>query len=364
MTADEKLESAQKLKGEGNAAFKSKDFEAAVAAYTDALRYSEAVNTPSAHSASQEQAAAALELTLALKSNAAIACFKLQRFRECAAFCDGIIEVKKQETPVKVLFHRGLALVELGELDTAEEDITLAAKAQPANTAIAQALKRVRAAQALEQRRESSLAKRMFSAELYDDKADVQPAWKGPLPHVFFDVKIGDAEPERVTFALRPDVVPKTAENFRALCTGEKGTGASGKPLHFKDSVFHRIIPGFMCQGGDFTRGDGTGGESIYGEKFEDENFTLKHTKPGLLSMANSGPGTNGSQFFITTAATPHLDGKHVVFGSVVDGYDTVKKMEAAGSASGKTSQPVVIVDCGELPAPDVDDAGGAAEHK
>ena len=126
---------------------------------------------------------------------------------------------------------------------------------------------------------------------------------------VFFDVKIGDAPAERVLMGLYGKVVPKTAENFRALCTGERGEGKSGKPLHYKGSAFHRIIPTFMCQGGDFTNGDGTGGESIYGEKFDDENFRVPHSKTGLLSMANAGAATNGSQFFITVAETPSLNG-------------------------------------------------------
>src|SRR5574343_579360 len=119
---------------------------------------------------------------------------------------------------------------------------------------------------------------------------------------VFFDITIGGRAAGRVVFELFSDV-PETCENFRALCTGERGVGRSGKPLHFQNCVFHRIIPQFMCQGGDFTRGDGTGGESIYGDKFADENFVLKHTSPGLLSMANAGKNTNGSQFFITPAA-------------------------------------------------------------
>jgi peptidylprolyl isomerase len=168
-------------------------------------------------------------------------------------------------------------------------------------------------------------------------------------PRVFFDITIGGAPAGRIEFELFADTTPKTAENFRALCTGEKGKGASGKPLHYKGSGFHRIIQKFMCQGGDFTRGNGTGGESIYGEKFADENFKLKHTTPNLLSMANAGPGTNGSQFFITTIACPWLDGKHVVFGKVVAGAEVVAKMEAAGSQSGATSSPVVIADSGQL---------------
>lgn len=171
-----------------------------------------------------------------------------------------------------------------------------------------------------------------------------------PNPKVFFDIVIGQMKAGRVVMELFADVTPKTAENFRALCTGEKGIGKVGKPLHYKGSAFHRIIPNFMCQGGDFTRGNGTGGESIYGAKFNDENFKLKHTGPGILSMANAGPNTNGSQFFICTTKTPWLDGKHVVFGKVVDGYKVVEQMEAVGSESGRTTEPVVIEDSGQLP--------------
>ncbi|OMJ20981.1 Peptidyl-prolyl cis-trans isomerase E [Smittium culicis] len=175
------------------------------------------------------------------------------------------------------------------------------------------------------------------SAKDINTKNDPTESISKSNPRVYFEISVEGRSAGRIEFVLRSDIVPKTAD-----CIHSKGFG-------FKGSVFHRVIPKFMCQGGDFTNFNGTGGKSIYGSKFEDENFKLRHDKPGLLSMANSGPGTNGSQFFITFAKTEWLDDKHVVFGHVSSGLEVVRMIEALGSSSGKPKKKISVTDCGEI---------------
>lgn len=236
-------------------------------------------------------------------------------------------------------------------LKEAKADLMMAYKVDNKNKDVRKALQQLKTAVADAKQKEKSTFGGIFAKGLsmYGDKTGVVALNDPANPKVFFDIKQGEKELGRIVMQLYKNVTPKTAENFRCLCTGEKGVGKSGKDLHYKGSIFHRVIKGFMIQGGDFTNADGTGGESIYGEKFDDENFKQKHTEGGLLSMANAGPGTNGSQFFITSSETPHLDGKHVVFGKVIEGMDVVREIENAESENDKPNVDIIISDCGEF---------------
>ena len=260
--------------------------------------------------------------------------------------------IKLDSENVKALYRRGVGRMALGLLSESKSDLMTAGKLDPKNKEVRKELENLKVKVAEAKSKEKAAFGGLFGkVSMYDEKKGVKVlrAPSANNPKVFFDIKHGEEKMGRVVFQLFEDIVPKTADNFKKLCTGEMGKSKrSDAKLWFKGCAFHRVIKDFMIQGGDFTAGDGTGGESIYGEKFDDENFDLKHTEAGQLSMANAGPGTNGSQFFITSRAVPHLDGKHVVFGKVIEGMDIVRAIEDV--EKGEQDKPVVevyIEDCG-----------------
>uniref|UniRef100_A0A7S3G7C9 peptidylprolyl isomerase n=1 Tax=Palpitomonas bilix TaxID=652834 RepID=A0A7S3G7C9_9EUKA len=333
----EKMEKATEAKNKGNEFYKAGDNKQAVEAYSDGLRYVE-----------YETGETFKAVKLSLLLNKSQAALKLSEYSDAKESASKALDEDKDN--VKGLFRRGSALLGLGDYKEAKADFLRVLELDEKNVQAKKSLLEIKKRIQKEKEKEKKAFGNMFAklGDMYEEKADLK-VWKGPLPKCFFDITIGGEAKGRVVMELFADKTPKTAENFRALCTGEKGNGKAGKPLHYKGSTFHRVIKDFMIQGGDFTNGNGTGGESIYGEKFEDENFDVKHTEAGLLSMANAGPGTNGSQFFITTKDTPHLDGKHVVFGRVVEGMDVVRAIEDTEVEGSTPKQEVVVADCGEL---------------
>lgn len=339
MSDEEKTADASKLKAEATECFKAKDFDNAVSKYTEAAELVEEVDS-------------ALELWLACKLNTAQACINLKDFPSACEAASAALD--KDPRSVKALYRRGLSRNHLGLPEEAMRDLTVALEIDAANKPVKVELTKAKKLIADAKKKEKAAYGNMFSKiSVYNDKEVpvVTQLSSSTNSKVFFDITIGDESAGRIVMELYNNVTPKTCENFRSLCTGVAGNASTGQPLHYKGSAFHRVISGFMIQGGDFTRGDGTGGESIYGEKFADENFKIKHTERGQLSMANAGPGTNGSQFFITSGPTPHLDGKHVVFGKVIDGLDVVEKIEGIKTKSDRPVQPCVIADCGEIVA-------------
>merc|ERR1719498_1319385 len=350
LSDEEKMQVANELRAEGKELFTSKNFSEAAALYEDALGYVDAAE------GSDDSATLIASLTL----NQAIALSKSQEDNAGAVVaCTKVLEAPEVTAGyhTKALYWRAMSKFQMADFKGCKADCVACCKADPKNKAARKLHKKATAAMKEAKAKEKAIFGGMFSkASMYEEKADLEEeiVHEDGLPRAFFDITIGGEAAGRIEFELFSDYVPKTAENFRALCTGEKGMGKMGKPLHYKGSTFHRCIKNFMLQGGDFTAGNGTGGESIYGAKFADENFKIKHDQPGLLSMANAGPGTNGSQFFITTVETPHLDGKHVVFGRVVSGMEVVRKIEDLPTKPGDVpEQPVVIADCGEIKADD-----------
>jgi len=346
MTYEEKLAEGKKLKVEGVEKFKAKDFVAARDLFTRATYYLETMDK------TKEAEAEGVNLYVTTLSNLCNCCDKQKEYHAVVNFATKGLKIK--ELP-KLYYFRAIANANNDDFSSAKSDLESLKKLLGEKGETDEGVKYVKELIQKKEKEMRSQRKKfgrgIFSQNLYEDKAlPVNPVappkeQNKENPVCFLDIKIGDNEPKRVEIELFKDKVPKTCENFRCLCTGEKG-----EKLHYKGSIFHRVIKNFMIQGGDFENGNGTGGSSIYGKKFEDENFFYAHSREGLLCMANSGKDTNGSQFFITLKDTPWLDKKHVVFGQVIKGMEVVKEVEALETDSqDKPKTNVVIENCGEI---------------
>lgn len=343
MDLPEKIALAKKFKEEGVALFQAKNFTQASVKFEEGYSYLDKVS-------SKELTNEAKDLSMSLLLNMSNCFNNLKEYEKTLKKIKEALSIK--ENP-KCYYYQGVANANLDEFENAENDykklISLIAPEDPGCKFLKSLIDDRKI---LKEKKSKTLYKNFFKTSIYDDKEvkenpkDVPLAVNENNPKVFFDLQIGnDSTPKRIEFELFADKVPTTAENFRALCTGEKGEN-----LNYKNSIFHRVIKGFMMQGGDFENSNGTGGSSIYGRKFEDENFHYKHSTEGLLSMANSGPNTNGSQFFITFKETPWLDGKHVIFGRVIKGMDVVREVEALPTSDqDRPEEEVKIIDCGQI---------------
>lgn len=332
MSVEEKIQAALDEKEKGNASFKKKNLSEAIAAYREGLCFLEHSDQWSEQQQTQK---ASVEVSLHL--NLSNCYLKTGEFAQ--AIDEASQALKLDEGNSKAWYRRGVARAAFGLLEEARTDFASAARLDPKNVEIRNELKKCKEKLEEVRKKEKSTFGAIFSkVALYDEKVGIRNLDR--CPRVFMDIRVGDQPAKRVVIALYEDTVPRTVENFRSLCVGDKN-------LTFKQNSFHRIIKGFMMQGGDIN---GKGGESIYGPQFDDEAFVDKHLHRGQLSMANAGPNTNSSQFFITFGPTPHLDGKHVVFGEVVEGLEVLDAAEEVPTdGSDKPEVPVVIEDCGAL---------------
>jgi len=359
LSGEEKIAEAETWKEKGNASFKKGEYKQACEAYEEGVTYVE-----NSYESDQDLKKKHVDMEAVLRLNAAQSYINNRDYSKAIQHATQVL--KKDPNNFKALLRRGTAYSAYGFIPEAKADLAKCREMKDQDQApVNKQVKLLHERQAAAAQKEKAQYSGIFSSQkvsLYDDKPTnitVEHDKHKVTKKAFMNIKIGNAPAERVEFELFFDTTPKTAQNFLSLCKGDKSSPE--KPLSFKGNKFHRIIDGFMCQGGDITMGDGTGGESIYGAKFEDESFASKHSEPFLLSMANAGPNTNGSQFFITTAKTPHLDGKHVIFGRVISGKEVVSKMEKVErDASDKPLVDVVIEDCGEIEM----DHAAAGEHQ
>jgi peptidylprolyl isomerase len=347
MTYEEKLAEGKKYKEEGVAKFKGGDIANARDSFNRAIAYLENMDK------SKQEEAEGVNLYVTTLSNICNCCNRQKEYHPVINFATKGLRIK--EVP-KLFYFRAIAYANNDEFSEAKKDVEslknlLPEKDRDTDEGVKFVLNLIEKREKEISKRVKKFSRGLFQAHLYDDKEDKEKPVEPPKkvnkenPVVFLDIKIGDKEARRVELELFKDKVPKTAENFRCLCTGEKG-----EKLHYKGSIFHRVIKNFMIQGGDFENANGTGGESIYGKKFDDENFAYSLSREGLLAMANSGPNTNGSQFFITLKDCPWLNGKHVVFGQVIKGMDVVKEVEGIETdGQDKPKINVVIENCGEI---------------
>jgi len=346
MTSLENIEEATKLKEEGNAEFKKGNYEEACVKYNNAVLH---ISQSQQGGPDDDKIQDTQDLAKVCRLNLANASLKTKQWSVAIDNCTKVLETDENNT--KALFRRGCALQACSLVEEAKKDFVAGAHIEPASKEFRHKIEECKTMQQEARKKEKATFGGLFNKiDMYGEKQTlvVSDHQYDQLPKVFLDLQQGSGEIRRIVIVLFTDTVPKTAENFRALCTGEKGEDTKGLKMHFKGAIFHRIIKGFMMQGGDYENSNGTGGAAIYGDKFEDENFVDSHERRGLLSMANSGPNSNGSQFFILFQATPHLNGKHVVFGDVYKGLEFLDEFEQVECEDDKPKEPVKIIDCGE----------------